>query len=156
MRVKRKVAASGQALARPSICSPANQGEQNTENGESHTWLDGTGKTQFEVLCTIVLTAPTEAEATVLLCRGFYALMIIVPISLIIMFSFVIFILPVTQIKGRMNIMATLFLTLIGALTCLQTFITFSCSAAVCGCMHSIAACWSRLAGKQCCRVEAS
>ena len=32
-------------------------------------------------------------------CRGFYALMIIVPISLIILFSFVIFILPVTQIK---------------------------------------------------------
>ena len=58
-----------------------------------------------------------------LLCRGFYALMIIVPISLIIMFSFVIFILPVTQIKGRMNIMATLFLTLIGALPCMQSFI---------------------------------
>ena len=59
-----------------------------------------------------------------LLCRGFYALMIIVPISLIIMFSFVIFILPVTQIKGRMNIMATLFLTLIGALPCMYNFLT--------------------------------
>ena len=36
--------------------------------------------------------------------RGFYALMIIVPISLIILFSFVIFILPVTQIKVSQNL----------------------------------------------------
>ena len=44
-------------------------------------------------------------KACLTCCRGFYALMIIVPISLIILFSFVIFILPVTQIKVQMRIL---------------------------------------------------